>query len=90
MPAMPTGKSEPASAGLWRTDRMVLESIVFAVPPESDLLALRFSAAPKGPKQIQFPGRCPGLICSGPFGARFKKRNFKNPIEGRVDVDQVR
>ena len=32
MPAMPTGKPEAVSDGLWRTDRTVPESILFAVP----------------------------------------------------------
>ena len=99
------------------------------------VLVLRFSAAPKGPKQespgqrpgdpirnpirmrirpalkgrnkildhkpvlplqgvailfsqhsIQFPGRCPGLACRRPFGARFKKRNFKVAKGGKESL----
>ncbi len=34
---------------------------------------------------IRFPGRCPGLACRCPFGARFKKRNFKNCFAGVVE-----
>jgi hypothetical protein len=92
--------------------------------PPFAILKLRFSAAPKGPKQespgqrpgdpirmrirpalkgrnkildqdlfcpsgrcysqhpIQFPGRRPGLQCRCPYGARFKKRNFKTSQGG--------
>src|SRR5208337_4439185 len=43
--------------------------------------ALGIRSAPSGrcysQHPIQFPGRRPGLECRCPFGARFKKRNFK-------------
>ena len=30
---------------------------------------------------LQIPGRCPGLICSGPFGAKSNMRNFESVSE---------
>ena len=38
--------------------------------PDAPVLMLRvFLFAPKGPRHTS-PGRCPGLVCLGPFGAK--------------------
>jgi hypothetical protein len=38
---------------------------------------------------FQIPGRCPGLICCGPFGAKSNMRNFKTRQRGRFTVPQA-